>query len=510
MTLREAALRNLFKRSLVPTAQTVRSAHSQAVTSLSLFSERNNRSRWLLSSGLDGRVALYDVSRSQRTVVTARNSARPQSADMRPSAVTSIGWYPVDPGAFLSTTAEGSLNVWDTEKFASVSEYWLENKIYCHKVRCSTLAGAGSLVVMGTTSSDVRFCDLGAAAGQCTRRISGAHDSGVTCVDWHPFEDHVLLTASLDGSMKLWDIRNYGYGPMAAFDCCAMESSSASQSSKSFIQREHERSDLKQRFAHTASIMSARFSSCGNFVISCGNDKKIRMWNRHTGALMPCALVRGISSTVPYQMCFASVSDGITDDILLTPGSHNSIVAQSLREFGGGSFVAGSPGHMGAVSGLVYDRNSMEAFSSGLDGLILTWQMNSSCDALTSSMTNRPHLLEGAVCTSPPKLASLSRLCWPVYCPPPAPATLANEAIESRMEGVPSSSSVVNTLDFGSDGIGRSKSTTNRIDDPDMRRYSELIGPRGSDILEARQYKRIRRIKTTHSDMNIGSSIQFI
>ena len=81
-------------------------------------------------------------------------------------------------------------------------------------------------------------------------QLSG-HTKGVNCVRWCPKRENLLLSASMDHSVHLWDIQ--------------------------------EGQCLRKLTHHSAAVKDARWSSCGTKVLSCGYDKMARITDIQTG-----------------------------------------------------------------------------------------------------------------------------------------------------------------------------------------------------------------------------------
>ena len=78
------------------------------------------------------------------------------------------------------------------------------------------------------------------------------HSQGVNCVRWNPAESSLLLSASMDHVVSVWDTHKGG--------ACT------------------------QRLTHhTEAVKDAKWSLCGSQVLSCGYDKTVRLFSLETG-----------------------------------------------------------------------------------------------------------------------------------------------------------------------------------------------------------------------------------
>ena len=79
------------------------------------------------------------------------------------------------------------------------------------------------------------------------------HSQGVNCVRWNPVKSSLLITASMDHVVCVWDTHKSGV--------CA------------------------QRFTrHSEAVKDSRWTVCGSQVLTCGYDKTARLFNLETGS----------------------------------------------------------------------------------------------------------------------------------------------------------------------------------------------------------------------------------
>lgn len=79
------------------------------------------------------------------------------------------------------------------------------------------------------------------------------HSQGVNCVKWNPVKSNLLISASMDHVVCVWDTYKSGV--------CA------------------------QRFTrHSEAVKDCRWSLCGSQVLTCGYDKTARLFNLETGS----------------------------------------------------------------------------------------------------------------------------------------------------------------------------------------------------------------------------------
>jgi len=117
-------------------------------------------------------------------------------------AVSSVQWYPIDSGAFVSGGMDGLVKLWDAEAAAVVCSIKVGAHVYA--ARMPSLALSHCLVAVAGDQSDVKLVDLRARAAAHT--LVG-HASAVWDVAWSPSCEWTLATGGADHGVRLWDIR---------------------------------------------------------------------------------------------------------------------------------------------------------------------------------------------------------------------------------------------------------------------------------------------------------------
>ena len=123
------------------------------------------------------------------------------------SPISKVQWYPVDSGAFLSSSRDGSLLVWDTDSLSPVAQ-------------CTPFGAKGigsfhlsprrshSAVVASFNDPSLKLVDI--RSGASSHTLLGHAHPGVSSVQWAPHTDVMLASGGIDGTIRLWDIRKAG------------------------------------------------------------------------------------------------------------------------------------------------------------------------------------------------------------------------------------------------------------------------------------------------------------
>ena len=124
-------------------------------------------------------------------------------------------------------------------------------KIGCHN--SLELVESKSEIKTETTRFKTTCTDLQCRPPKKLHLNLEGHSRGVNCVRWNPVKSNLLISASMDHVVSVWDTQKSGV--------CA------------------------QRFTrHSEAVKDSRWSLCGSQVLTCGYDKTARLFNLETGS----------------------------------------------------------------------------------------------------------------------------------------------------------------------------------------------------------------------------------
>lgn len=123
--------------------------------------------------------------------------------------------------------------------------------------------------------------------------------------------------------------------------------------------------------AHQGPVMSIKVTECGNFLVTCGNDRKIRLWSYWTGELYPINYAATCASSLPYTVDVARFFC-LGDDLLIVPGSTGNIDCVPIHSSTGSSFLS-LKSHLAQACSIQCLHASKQVISSGRDGLVVLW-----------------------------------------------------------------------------------------------------------------------------------------
>lgn len=244
--------------------------------------------RILVSGGSDATIRLWDVEQcgNPNSAHVYKPSAQIARSDDKTKShrfgITHLSFYPFDPAAFLSSSYDQTLKLWATDS-AQLSGSWdLESKLYTHAI--SPIADHLS-VACGTAHPAVRLVDLrsGAAVQSLVAPGQlGAAGGAVLSLAWSPRHEHVLASGTLDGAVRIWDVRRAS----SLIGLLDQEDSLGILRRRGDVNGNHisERGVRLSAKAHSGPVNGLTWTDDGAYIISAGHDRRIRVWDSATGA----------------------------------------------------------------------------------------------------------------------------------------------------------------------------------------------------------------------------------
>ncbi|GLI69959.1 hypothetical protein VaNZ11_014704, partial [Volvox africanus] len=166
--------------------------------------------RFLLSGAADTTIALFDThtgSEKAETLIKPLFSYRGRNTNEQGHKfmISSMAWYPVDTGLFVTGSYDCQVKVWDTNEVEVVSTFQLPMRVT--GVAMSLVATSHTLIASSCEDTNVRLCDL--TSGAITHVFSG-HRIAVWCLAWSTHSEYEVISGDGGGQVRLWDIRRAG------------------------------------------------------------------------------------------------------------------------------------------------------------------------------------------------------------------------------------------------------------------------------------------------------------
>lgn len=341
--------------------------------------------RYLLSGGADSSIAIWDLE-SQPVSVGEYVQYGPLSAVNKTSeehklGITQISFYPFDSLAFLTSSYDHTVKMYDSVTLDASASFDLGSVVY--NIALSPIADH-VLVACATQQPSVRLIDL--RSGASTHSLAG-HSGAVLSTAWSPVREHILASGSTDGSVRFWDIRR-SVGELGLLDY---------EDTVGVLGKSASSRNGAQGKAHRGSVNGIVWTEDGGHLVTCGHDERIRVWSTETGAntlanFGPMVRNSGLAPCIPLLAPVQYLQP--EKDLLFYP-NEQEILAYELFE--GKLFrrlrrpeqqrrvhEVASKGHRNVkdrITSLAWRAHDVEMYSAHADGSIAAWKPRTEEDA---------------------------------------------------------------------------------------------------------------------------------
>ncbi|KAK1079192.1 hypothetical protein LTR33_006591 [Friedmanniomyces endolithicus] len=247
-------------------------AHAAGVNSIAID---RFEGRYLLSGGADSSVAIWDLERAESTTDGAvRHLPLGHAAKTSMTGrlgITQVSFYPFDSLAFLTSGYDRTLKLFDSETLTASATFDLESTVHAH---ATSVVAMHLLVACASQHPAVRLVDL--RTGSSTHSRAG-HSGSVLSVAWHPKDENILASGATDGTCRLWDVRRSAssLGVLDMDDSIGI----VGHDGKGLGSRRRERGK-----AHNGAVNGTTWTEDGQFLVTTGTDKRMRVFDMSTGA----------------------------------------------------------------------------------------------------------------------------------------------------------------------------------------------------------------------------------
>jgi WD40 repeat protein len=126
--------------------------------------------------------------------------------------------------------------------------------------------------------------------------------------------------------------------------------------------------------AHEASgVNSILFTACGRFLVSSGNDRRVRLWSTNNGYLHSINYDVSCTSSLPFAMELISDFSSGADDVLAHPSGDQGDIALVALHSSSGTPFKHLKGHLGAVTCIAYRQGHGQLITAAKDGMVYLW-----------------------------------------------------------------------------------------------------------------------------------------
>ncbi|GBG70045.1 hypothetical protein CBR_g4873 [Chara braunii] len=411
VNLRSPIRSNRIKEISLAANKEVVSPHRSGVNSLQVDPAEG---RFLLSGASDGTIAIFDMQTpSRHEGLTAKHEAILVTDRKNPQghrfSVTSVCWYPVDTGLFVTASFDKHVKVWDSNAMSVEMDFKMSGKVY--SIGMSAMTQSHCLIATGSEEPLVRLCDI--ASGSFTHTLEGHRDS-VWAVQWSVSNEWVLLSGGCDGQIRCWDIRRAGCFMQLDQHRTLQGRRSGAKRARGSSDKLPSRLDGACRAAGSAIGPSVYSSSTavggGGRSGACGNTAAARVSNevgrRFPSPAPPPPLQRSRHPPpLQQQQLAGNWSAGVGGRSVEAELQKRKMMASQIKSGhvggGGKETVALCEGvgssarrhvaHDAAITGLAPTADGLHLVSSGLDSRVRLWDLATGCNTLVNYAGTRSH-----------------------------------------------------------------------------------------------------------------------
>ncbi|KAG0246625.1 WD40-repeat-containing domain protein [Mortierella sp. GBAus27b] len=221
-----------------------------------------NKDKVLVCGGdIDGNLGFWDLDESLAEDYQPDYDEEPNtySYTAHTRTLSSMQYSPTDPTKLFTTSYDGSVRYLDLVKRQFVESYVVSPDVSDHLGSISINA-KGQQLWFADNDGGVTLKDIRTPKDEMIYR-KVLHEKKVGCVNVNPKHDHLIVTSSLDRTMKIWDVRTFGK-----------------------YKRDEPIAEIAE-FPHGLSVTSAMWSPDGASIASTSYDDNVRIFNNFDPAL---------------------------------------------------------------------------------------------------------------------------------------------------------------------------------------------------------------------------------
>ncbi|KAL1898751.1 hypothetical protein Cpir12675_001754 [Ceratocystis pirilliformis] len=288
--------------------------------------------RYLATGGSEGSVKIWDLEMCKD--FTTEFTFRPKTAisRVRPdyrryghtSGVTHIEFHSRDENIIHTSSYDETLKQWDIERDKASASFDL--RVPINTFAASPIVSPDNLIACAMETPQIRLVDTRTAS---TSRAMTSHGGGVFSLAWSPIKERILCSGHEDGTVKIWDSRRFSH-PVAMLDQedtlgVMHHFTHASLSGVPWTKARHFRSSAR---AHDDTVNGLAWTDDGNYIVSAGLDRHVRVWNAATGA----------NTLVGFETSFQNY-EALNISLIVSPG-RLSYMSREVLYIPNGSEVA--------------------------------------------------------------------------------------------------------------------------------------------------------------------------
>ncbi|KAG0287254.1 hypothetical protein BGZ98_004738 [Dissophora globulifera] len=221
-----------------------------------------NKDKILVCGGdIDGNVGFWDLDESLDEDYEPDYNEQPNTYQYKvhTRTLSSMQYSPTDPTKLYTTSYDGSVRYFDLTKAKILESYVVKADASDHLGSIS-MDSTGQQLWFADNDGAVTLKDVRTPKDEMVYR-KVLHEKKVGCVNVNPKYSNLIITSSLDRTMKIWDIRTFGQ-----------------------YKADEAIAEIAE-FPHRLSVTSAMWSPDGMSIASTSYDDNVRIFNNFDPAL---------------------------------------------------------------------------------------------------------------------------------------------------------------------------------------------------------------------------------
>ncbi|KAF2734318.1 mitogen-activated protein kinase organizer 1 [Polyplosphaeria fusca] len=298
----------------------------------------------------------------------------------------------------LTGSSDRSIRLYNPDKAlisstASVNPPGLVHKYTAHAYEVLSIAVAQSNDKFVSTGGDKTVFYWDVETTETVRRWTG-HGGRINCCAFGGEDDSVVVSGSIDGSVKVWDTRSTNYKPIMTFneakdsvtDVHVFDAEIISGSVDGRVRSYDLRTGMCTVDVIGHSITSLGVSKKGTELLVNSTDSTVRLMDRNNGKLLKAYRDEGFVNT-EFRV---KSTLGLNDSVVVSGSDDGLVYAWGLlegdvlhkfrhsdmREVMGKNFSEGRKGKKDVVSAVAFCPIRKEWASGGGDGNVIVWGMS--------------------------------------------------------------------------------------------------------------------------------------
>ncbi|KAF9175168.1 hypothetical protein BGX21_007495 [Mortierella sp. AD011] len=215
-----------------------------------------NKDKVLVCGGdIDGNLGFWDLDEKLADDYEPEYDEEPNiySYSAHTRTLSSMQYSPTDPTKLFTTSYDGSVRYLDLVKQKFMESYVVSPDVSDHLGSIS-IDSKGQQLWFADNDGAVTLKDIRTPQNvMVCRKV--LHEKKVGCVNVNPKYGHLIVTSSLDRTMKIWDVRTFGQ------------------------YKDEEPIPELAEFPHRLSVTSAMWSPDGKSIASTSYDDNVRIFN---------------------------------------------------------------------------------------------------------------------------------------------------------------------------------------------------------------------------------------